>query len=132
MHADPVSFYPVYTGYADETGYGECDGFNLNFPLPHGTDDQGFLETLAAGLARIRRHEPGVLVLSLGFDAHEGDPLGVLKVSTACFGEVGKQIAGYGLPVVVIQEGGYAVDQIGPCLEIGRAACRERGCQYVS
>src|SRR3546814_15326710 len=55
MHADPVSYYPFYTGYADETGYGEGDGFNLNFPLPHGTDDQGFLETLAAGRTEERR-----------------------------------------------------------------------------
>jgi len=116
MHADPRAYYPFYTGYADEAGYGEGEGFNLNLPLPHGAGDDVFLDALATGLARIGRYDPGALVLSLGFDAHVRDPLGVLKISTACFGAVGERVAHCGLPVVVIQEGGYAIDHIGPCL----------------
>jgi len=116
MHADPVAYYPFYTGYANETGYGDGQGFNLNLPLPHGSGDPLFLETLDIGLDRICGYGANALVLSLGFDAHVRDPLGVLKVGTACFEQLGRRVAQCELPVVVVQEGGYAIDHIGPCL----------------
>ena len=103
----PIAYYPFYTGHAHETGAGEGEGANLNLPLPLGSRDDAWLGAIAQGLDRVARHEPDVLVLSLGLDAHEGDPFAGLGVSTAGFARAGALIAGARLPAVIVQEGGY-------------------------
>lgn len=116
LHADPDKYYPFYTGYADETGHAEGLGHNLNLPMAHGATDDLLLACLDRGIAAIQGYEPGALVLSLGFDAHINDPIGVLRISTECFHAIGARIRSLGLPTVVIQEGGYAIGDIGACL----------------
>lgn len=37
LHGDPRRSYPYFSGHRDETGRGAGLGFNLNYPLPHGT-----------------------------------------------------------------------------------------------
>jgi acetoin utilization deacetylase AcuC-like enzyme len=116
LHADPRNYYPFFAGYDDERGTGEGIGANLNLPLPHGTGDDGYLAALERGLAAIRAFAPGLLLVSLGFDASEHDPLGVLKVSARGFAEIARRIAGLDLPTVLIQEGGYLSDHLGGLL----------------
>lgn len=41
------------------------------------------------------------------------DPLGTFQLERHDFTRAGAAIAGLGLPTVIIQEGGYAVDAIG-------------------
>lgn len=113
LHGDPSAFYPFFAGYADERGAGAGQGANLNLPLAHGTADAGFLEALEQGLAAIRAHDPGLVLVSLGFDASAHDPLGVLKVTDAGFAEIARRVAALGRPTVLIQEGGYLSDQLG-------------------
>jgi acetoin utilization deacetylase AcuC-like enzyme len=113
LHGDPSSFYPFFAGYADERGSGAGAGKNLNLPLAHGTADAGFLDALEQGLAAIRAHDPGLVLVSLGFDASAHDPLGVLKVTDAGFAEIARRVAALKLPTVLIQEGGYLSDQLG-------------------
>ena len=43
-HTDPRRYYPYFSGYADETGFGEGDKFNLNVPLSQGDDDEAFID----------------------------------------------------------------------------------------
>lgn len=107
IHADPSTYYPWYCGYAEERGEGEGLDANLNLPLAHGSGDDVFLETLDQALARIRRFEPHALVMAVGFDTHERDPLGVLKVTTDCYHEIARRCAALGLPSVLVQQGGY-------------------------
>jgi acetoin utilization deacetylase AcuC-like enzyme len=114
LHGDPAEFYPFYSGYADEVGTGEGSGANLNLPLPRGLGDEGYLERLEIALERIRAARSQALVVSLGFDAYEHDPLSWLKITTAGFGRIGSAIAGLGLPTVLVQEGGYL------CRDLGR------------
>ena len=90
VHGDPEGYYPWYVGHAGERGAGAGEGFNLNFPLARGTADAGWLAALEDGLAAIRRFKPDALVLSLGFDASEHEPLGFLRV------DVGRVRAGRG------------------------------------
>ena len=117
IHADPDSYYPFYTGYAHETGHGPGTGANLNLPLPHGSGIEAMERALDIALARIRDFGAEVLVVALGFDAHEEDPIGVLKLTSADFARVGAAIAAIGLPTLAVQEGGYAVDAIGSSLD---------------
>lgn len=107
IHADPSGYFPFYAGYADEVGRGAGHGFNLNLPLPHGSGDAIFLQAVDVGLKRIHDFAPSALVVALGLDASEHDPLGVLKVTRDGFSNAARAIAQAGIPTALIQEGGY-------------------------
>ena len=113
IHADPDYEYPSYIGYADECGEGRGFGYHHNFPLPAGTDDDSYLETLEQALQKIREFKPAYLVLSAGMDIYADDPLGKIKVTTAGIGEIAKRIAELDLPTAIIMEGGYANEALG-------------------
>ncbi|NYT39000.1 histone deacetylase family protein [Allopusillimonas soli] len=117
LHADPIDYYPFFTGYTHETGYGEGEGYNLNLPMPRGSTDDAWLQQFQIACERIADFRPQALMIALGFDAHVDDPLGVLSLSDDCFRKVGASIAALGLPTVLVQEGGYAVDVIGASLQ---------------
>jgi acetoin utilization deacetylase AcuC-like enzyme len=72
-------------------------------------------DRLLAGL-RAGKHqlvEPTALVVALGLDASEHDPLAGLAVTTAGFRRIGAALARFGLPTVLVQEGGYLSDILG-------------------
>lgn len=113
IHADPADFYPFYAGYGHERGAGQGLGYTLNLPLPLGAGNHDFLLALERACTAIRAYAPGALVVSLGLDAFEGDPLQGLRVTTAGFAEIGAAIGRLDLPTVLVQEGGYPSDQLG-------------------
>ena len=114
IHADPVRFYPFFWGYADETGAGDGDGANLNLPLPRGSNDAAFMDALASALKNVQSFKPDALVIALGLDAYEGDPIAGLAVTTGGFAQIGEAIGGaLKLPTVIVQEGGYPCDALG-------------------
>lgn len=117
IHADPSVFYPWFWGHAHERGQGEGEGYNLNLPLALGSGDAVFLEQLDVALEHIALFAPSALVVALGLDAHEHDPLAGLTVTTAGFGAMAERIAlAANLPVLLVQEGGYASPHLGPNL----------------
>jgi acetoin utilization deacetylase AcuC-like enzyme len=107
IHADPSNYFPFYAGYAEESGSGAGLGFNRNLPLAHGSGDAEFLAALDRALDALSAFAPAALVVALGLDASEQDPLGVLKVTTEGFAKAARAIAGTALPTAIIQEGGY-------------------------
>lgn len=112
IHADPSDFYPFMAGYANERGSGRGEGYTINRPLPKGSDEDAVLTAIAAGLADVTRFAPEVLLISLGFDTFKDDPLAAFGVTTPGFARMGAMIAAAGLPTVLVQEGGYAVDAL--------------------
>jgi acetoin utilization deacetylase AcuC-like enzyme len=116
IHADPMNYYPFFTGYISETGSGAGEGFNTNLPLAHGSDGEAMLAAIGAAKKKIGAFAPQALVVALGFDAHRRDPLGVLKLEAEDFGRCGARVRALGLPTLIVQEGGYAMGAIGPCL----------------
>ncbi|WGF87273.1 histone deacetylase family protein [Marinivivus vitaminiproducens] len=116
IHADPAAFYPFFWGHAHERGEGPGEGYTMNLPLAHGTADLGYLQALERAFGVIRSYDPGVLVVALGLDASEADPLGALKVTVAGFGQIGSAIARLGLPTLLVQEGGYVSPLLGDTL----------------
>jgi acetoin utilization deacetylase AcuC-like enzyme len=114
LHADPDRAYPYYSGYASERGAGDGEGLTLNLPLPARTGLEGYASALREGLEAIAAFAPDApLVLSLGFDTFEREPIGDLALRTADYGVLGRTVGGTGLPIVALQEGGYAIDAIG-------------------
>jgi acetoin utilization deacetylase AcuC-like enzyme len=113
IHADPDNYYPFFWGHAHESGAGAGQGFNLNLPLPLGSADVPWLAAGDSALARIREFAPTALVVALGLDASESDPLQGLKVTGPGFFAMAEKIARLGLPTVLVQEGGYLGDDLG-------------------
>lgn len=113
IHADPADYYPYFWGHASEHGAGKGQNFNLNLPLPLGSADAPWLDAGEKALSRIRDFAPSALVVALGLDASESDPLQGLKVTGAGFNAMAARIAGLRLPTVLVQEGGYLSDDLG-------------------
>ena len=113
IHGDPRTEFPFFLGYADEVGAGAGLGANLNLPLPRGTDFMAWSEALTQALAAIARFGADALVVSLGVDTFEGDPISGFALKTEDYLRVGECLKAVGLPTVIIFEGGYAVDAVG-------------------
>ncbi len=107
IHADPHQCYPFYNGHAGETGFQEGEGFNLNLPVPIKSGDHVWMQALEKALIAINDFGPQALVISLGLDAHEADPLEGGAVTTQGFADMAEMIAELNLPTVIVQEGGY-------------------------
>ena len=113
IHGDPHTEYPFFLGYADEHGSGAGTGFNLNLPLPRGTGFAVWREALAVALRRIATFGAQAVVVSLGLDTFEGDPISGFTLTSGDFLRVGEDLAAAGLPTVFVFEGGYAVAELG-------------------
>ncbi|MBP0598659.1 histone deacetylase family protein [Herbaspirillum sp. LeCh32-8] len=110
IHGDPENFYPVVAGFEDERGSGEGHGYNLNLPMPHHSPESVFFERLAQACRAIELYQPQALVLSLGFDIFEKDPQAMVGVTAAGFERLGRAVGRFGLPTLVVQEGGYYIE----------------------
>ncbi|HMC16378.1 MAG TPA: histone deacetylase family protein, partial [Albitalea sp.] len=113
IHGDPITEYPFYLGYADERGHGPGLGCNLNLPLPRGSSFERWRQALLQALAEVRQQRADALVVPLGVDTFEGDPISGFGLRSGDFVEVGRMLASAGLPTVFVMEGGYAVADMG-------------------
>ncbi len=113
LHCRPQDEYPFLTGYDTELGAGAGKGYNLNLPMPRGTDYAAWVRALQVGLDRVTGYAPDVLVVSLGVDSYEGDPVGGFTLRSPDYLDIGRRIAGLGLPVQFVMEGGYAMEALG-------------------
>ena len=110
LHCDSSHYYPYLWGHPTERGEGEGEGVNLNLPLPPNTSDYSYLEMLTKAIAAIEVFAPTALVVALGLDASEHDPLRGLAITTPGFERIARTISAIGLPTVLVQEGGYLSD----------------------
>ena len=115
-------FYPG-SGNRDEHGQGGGSGYTVNEPLADETDDEIFRDRYEnVVMPVLREFCPELLLISAGYDAHELDPLGGLRVSTETFNwvtekfvEVAKECCEGRL--VMVLEGGYSIDALKACAE---------------
>jgi acetoin utilization deacetylase AcuC-like enzyme/GNAT superfamily N-acetyltransferase len=112
IHGHPDYAYPYFTGYEDETGTGDGLGPNRNFPLPPQTDAQKYLRTFDRAVKQIEAFKPDVLIVALGYDILQGDPTGTFSLKPDTLREMGSRLVAMGLPVLVVQEGGYHLRNI--------------------
>jgi len=113
-----VRFYPFFWGHGHERGEGPGEGFSRNLPLALGTRDDEWLAAFEEASAAIRAYAPDALVVALGLDAFEGDPLKGMRITSAGFARIGAAVGALGAPTVLVQEGGY------PCPELGENLVR--------
>jgi acetoin utilization deacetylase AcuC-like enzyme len=113
IHGDPMTEYPFFLGHANERGAGAGEGFNLNLPLPRGTGFARWQAALDEALDAVKRFKATALVVPMGLDTFEGDPISGFTLLSDDYFTVGRALAGAGLPTVFTFEGGYAVEAVG-------------------
>jgi acetoin utilization deacetylase AcuC-like enzyme len=113
IHADPDVEFPFLSGYADEDGFGAGAGANLNLPLPAGTGWDAWSAALDLALDGARRFAADAVLVSLGLDTYENDPIAQFRLESDDFMRIGERLATLNVPTVFVLEGGYAVDELG-------------------
>jgi acetoin utilization deacetylase AcuC-like enzyme len=114
IHEDGL--YPG-TGAADEVGAGDGEGFLLNLPYPAGAGDPEYVAGVDELIApAIREFDPGLLLVSAGFDAHRHDPISRMHVSTEGYGVLADRVRGIAddadAALAFVLEGGYSLDTL--------------------
>lgn len=113
IHGQPEDAFPHFLGYEDETGIEEGSGFNQNFALPPGTQFSPWRDCLKRAMECISKYQPDALIVSLGTDTFEKDPISFFKLTSDDFTTYGADLAQIDLPTLFVMEGGYAVEEIG-------------------
>ena len=130
--------YPWYpgTGARGETGLGRGRGYTLNAPVRALTPRQEQRRIFDAALEEMSaKFNPDLIIISAGFDAHESDPLGQLRLEDEDFMSMTrtvKQWAGAACKgrIVSCMEGGYNLDTLGATVVSHvRALAEEEGKQ---
>ncbi|MEM6850665.1 MAG: histone deacetylase family protein [Pseudomonadota bacterium] len=132
---DPDAFYgsihqwPFYpgTGGAGETG-AEGGGTIVNAPLSHGDGGPEARAAIRRDIApALDAFEPDIVILSAGFDAHEADPLGGLRLDASDFAAITDALCDVAATraagrVVSLLEGGYDLAALSACVHAHGAA----------
>ncbi len=96
---------PLYPG----TGLKSEDNC-LNFPLPPGTGEAFYLNTLEAALGSLLDFEPTILAVSAGFDTYKECPIAGLRLERNTYRRIGSLLGQTGLRRFAVLEGGYAAE----------------------
>ncbi|HEX9757700.1 MAG TPA: histone deacetylase [Nitrospiria bacterium] len=131
FYDDPTVLYisthqfPLYpgTGREEEEGLGEGKGFTLNCPMEAGLGDKEY-ETVFDRiiLPKLETFRPQFILISAGFDAHRGDPLAGMNVSSNGFGRFTQSVVGVANSlcegrIVSCLEGGYDLHALAESVE---------------
>ncbi|HXS48342.1 MAG TPA: hypothetical protein VN756_12875 [Solirubrobacterales bacterium] len=77
-------------------------------------DAATYLDAVASSVESLAQTSVA-LVVSLGYDTVKGDPHGDWGFSPTIFAKIGRLLAACGLPVCIVQEGGYALHALAAC-----------------
>ncbi len=100
-----VHQWPFYPGSG---GPGEGNATTVNVPLAAGAGDEAVVEAMEDVLApALEAFEPDLLLVSAGFDAAAGDPLGGLELTRDGFAALAARAKSTSERVAFVLEGGY-------------------------
>ncbi|XP_026380864.1 histone deacetylase 15-like [Papaver somniferum] len=110
---DRGKFYPP-TGAADKVGVKGAKGYSVNIPWNRaGVGDCDYLSAFKHIVIPIaRQFSPELTIVSAGFDAARGDPLGLCDVTPRYYAEMTSMLASICGKLLVILEGGYNLRSI--------------------
>ncbi len=107
------------TGSADETGGAGAEGATVNYPLPGLSGDADYMRLMENDLLpRLENFSPDILFVSAGFDAHESDPLGGMRLTDSGFERLTEALVSFaakhcGGRLISFLEGGYNIYTLG-------------------
>ena len=111
--------HPAYPGTGMSTKVYAHSGGVFNYPIPYGTGEDVYLWVMKGALADyVNLFEPEFILVSAGFDAHGGDQLLDLDLTTESFYKITKVVTHFAdmfanSRVVSVLEGGYNFDFLG-------------------
>jgi len=131
FYDDPTVLYfsthqfPFYPGSGSEAEKGRGKGLNytINVPMVAGSGDSEYLKAFEQRLRPAAiSFSPDFVFISAGFDAHEGDTLGGMKITTEGFGKLTRIVKGIAEQcckgrLVSVLEGGYGLDGLAASVE---------------
>jgi acetoin utilization deacetylase AcuC-like enzyme len=109
--------HPCYPGTGEAWERGLADNI-VNAPLRPGSDGAAFRAAWSNTiLPELDRFAPGLLIVSAGFDAHKADPLAQLRVETADYGWITRELLDIAARhckgrLVSVLEGGYDLEAL--------------------
>jgi acetoin utilization deacetylase AcuC-like enzyme len=117
--------YPYYpgTGAAGEIGRDGGRGFTVNLPVEAGAVSEDYQIAFSRVVVPVlRQFEPDLLIVSAGFDAHEHDPLGGMRLTTPVFAAMTRELRAVAEEcclgrIVAAVEGGYDLEALGTSLD---------------
>ena len=105
-----IQQWPFWPGTG---GPGDGNESTINIPLPAGSGDDVYMQTMDETVEpAITRFEPNLLLISAGFDAGEGDLLGSMRVTPQGFGELAIRAGTLCERRALILEGGYNLNTL--------------------
>jgi acetoin utilization deacetylase AcuC-like enzyme len=114
LHESPL--YPG-TGALSDSGAGEGEGHTVNLPVPGGSGHDEWLGLVQhVVLPTARAYEPQLVIVSAGFDAHRDDPLASCCLTEETYEAMAATMRTlaqeFGVPLVIVLEGGYDLDAL--------------------
>ena len=100
-----VHQHPGYPG----TGTASFDNCH-NWPVAPHTPRPRHMAALRASLDAVMAFQPGLILVSAGFDAYARDPITAMTLETEDFATLGHWLRAAGIPAAAILEGGYSDD----------------------
>lgn len=121
MHRYETNGFFPGTGFLEDVGHDPARGYTVNVPLDKGYGDQDVAYIVRHVLCPLLdRFKPEAILVSSGFDAVRGDPLGECRVTpegfgwlTRCLHRLAKHYCEGRLYLAL--EGGYNCDMIAQC-----------------
>jgi acetoin utilization deacetylase AcuC-like enzyme len=115
--------FPYYpgTGALRESGAGPGEGYTVNVPLGPGLGDADYVAVFERVLRPIAEaFSPQLVLVSAGFDAYGGDPLGAMRLTPEGFAALTRIVLGIaarhaGGRAVFALEGGYNLSGLAMC-----------------
>jgi acetoin utilization deacetylase AcuC-like enzyme len=131
IHQSPL--YPG-SGPLRDVGSGDAEGFTVNLPVPPGAGEPIWLSLVQHVVAPVlRSFEPGLILVSAGFDGHRADPLAQCALETESFAKMATHVAstarGLGVPFGALLEGGYDLDALSSSVAVTLEALADEGAQ---
>lgn len=127
IHQSPL--YPG-TGPLGDVGVGAGEGYTVNLPVQAGSGHAEWLSLVQHVVVPIARsYEPGLLLVSAGFDAHRDDPLASCALTDETFGALAATVralsAELGVPLGFVLEGGYDLGALAGSVAATMEAARD-------
>jgi len=112
------NLFPTNSGHSHEQGLDEGKGYNWNFPFFAGTVTGTYLSVFDREvMQRLERFKPDMIFIDAGFDAHQDDPLGQLKLSDEAFTHMTQRVKNLAAEhcrgrIVSVLAGGYNIETL--------------------
>jgi len=110
--------HPHYPGTGTGTRMYSHSGGVFNYPVPPGTGETEYLKVIKGKLADyVNMFEPHFVLISAGFDAHQDDPLGDMRLTSESYYTITREIVKFADlhcdgKIVSTLEGGYNLDAL--------------------